>query len=190
MNLIKKDTQTQLNIIKRYNLDVLIKDSNKRTKAHRLIASGLNLASVCRVLKINYYELKSWLVFVSYLEKHTITPMGEKGEIEGQNTILIFLYQKYVEDPEYYQKYIDLVYDIRSWQAESTLHKIEHIKESRDWKAFQWLIDYQEKDFKDEEEKQEENNQSKIQVNIVSANTPAQVNRLEVLEAEVKDEKQ
>lgn len=168
-----------------YNLDKVFKNKNTKTQLKQKLIEGVNLKTACSLLKINYVELKSWCAFVRYLEGTG----GEIENIERQNPILIFLYQKYVKAPKKYKKYIDLVYDIRSWQAESTLRKIRKIGESQDWKAHQWLISYLDKDLNFEDENKEQDNQNKIQVSIVSADTPTQVNRLEVLEAEVKNEK-
>lgn len=168
-----------------YNLDKVFKNRNTKTQLKQKLIEGVNLKCACALLKLNYIELKSWCAFVHYLERTG----GKIENIERQNPILIFLYQKYVKAPKKYKKYIDLVYDIRSWQAESTLRKIRKIGESQDWKAHQWLISYLDKDLNFEEENKEQENQNKIQVNIVSANTPSEINRLEVLEAEVKNEK-
>ena len=177
-------TRTHTPIVN-YNLDKLFKNKNTKTQFKQKLIEGVNLKTACSLFKINYVEVKSWCAFVHYLEGTG----GKIENIERQNPILIFLYQKYVKAPKKYKKYIDLVYDIRSWQAESTLRKIRKIGESQDWKAHQWLISYLEKDFNFEDENKDQDNQSKIQVNIVSANTPSEINRLEVLEAEVKNEK-
>ena len=164
-----------------------VSNRNKKTSLKRYLNEGLNINVSCALLRLNSRELNLWCAFVSFLEKVE----GEKIIDKGENSLLIFLYKKYVEDPKLIEPFIEFVYDVRMWQAQSVYKRVKQVQDSQDWKAHQWLIDYTSKILYTTNEDNNNNtnsNSGNLTVNIVSPKNETQENRVKIIEAEIKGE--
>ena len=164
-----------------------VSNRNKKTSLKRYLNEGLNINVSCALLRLNSRELNFWCAFVSFLEKVE----GEKIIDKGENSLLIFLYKKYVEDPKLIEPFIEFVYDVRMWQAQSVYKRVKQVQDSQDWKAHQWLIDYTSKNLYTTNEENNNNtnsNSGNLTVNIVSPKNETQENRVKIIEAEIKGE--
>lgn len=167
-----------------------VSNRNKKTLLKKYLNDGLNINVSCALLRLNYQEIKLWCAFVCFLENGNYE--GEKIINKGENSLLIFLYKKYVENPKLLEPFIEFVYDVRMWQSQSVYKRVKQVQDSQDWKAHQWLIDYTSKNlYNDSVENNNNNansNNGSLTVNIVSPKNDVQENRVKIIEAEIKGE--